>query len=201
VDNLIGDLLALFLGWMACYIAIILVGTILVKIIKGSSGSIKFLDRIMGGALGAAKGFLIIYLILCALVLFREPIHRVIPDKYLDLKGSRLAAFAEQHNLLSMIRMPDLDKLKELTQAFGDEDKRRVLMNDPALREIRQNKAFQRLMNDVEFHKAVDSKELSAILNNKSFREAINDPQIRKLLTTFDLNRASAHVERKGDGP
>jgi len=195
VETLIGDLLSLFLAWMACYLALILIGTILVKIIRGSSQSIKFLDRILGGGLGAIKGFLIVYLIACALVLLRDPLQKLIPDKYLDLKTSRLAVFAEQHNVFSMVGIPDVEKLKGLTQALGDKEKRRVLIHDPAMKEITQNKSFQRLMNDKEFQKAVDRKELSAILNNKSFREAMNDPQIRKLLSTLDLKSVAEAVD------
>jgi hypothetical protein len=166
---------------------LILVGTILVKIIKGSSESIKFLDRVLGGGLGAAKGFLIVYLIACALVLLREPLSELIPDKYLDLRASRLALFAEEHNVLTMIGIPNMDKLQELTQAFGDKNKRRVLIHDPAVKEIRKNKSFQRLMRDRAFQKAVEQQQWSAVVNNKSFREAINDPEIRRLLSTLDL--------------
>jgi uncharacterized membrane protein required for colicin V production len=195
VETLLGDLLSLFLAWVACYIALILVGTVLVRIIRGSSQSIKFLDRIMGGGLGAVKGFLIVYLIACALVLLREPLKELVPNKYLDLRTSRLAVFAEQHNVFSMIGIPDVDKLKGLTLALGDKEKRRVLINDPATKEIRQNKSFKRLMNDKEFQKAVDRKELSAILNNKSFRDAMNDPQIRKFLSTLDLKSVAEAVD------
>jgi uncharacterized membrane protein required for colicin V production len=195
VDNAVGDLLSLFLGWVACYIAIILIGTIVARIIKKSSGSIKVLDRVLGGGLGSAKGFLIVYLIACALVLLREPLEELIPKKHFDLKASRLAAFAEQHNVLSRFGMPDMDKLKELTSAFEDTKRRRALLNDPAMRELKQNEAFQRLMNDKAFHKAVNERQLSAIVNNKSFREAINDPQIRKLLSTVDLQELSKVVD------
>jgi uncharacterized membrane protein required for colicin V production len=187
VDTLAGDLLSMFLAWVGCYIVLILAGTILVKIIKGSSESIKFLDRILGGGLGAAKGFLIVYVIACALVLLRDPLQELIPNKYLDFETSRLAAFAEEHNILARIGIPDMDKLQELTQAFGDKHKRRVLVHDPAIREIRSNKAFQRLMKDRDFQKAVEQQQWSAIVNNKSFRQAINDPEIRKLLSTLDL--------------
>ena len=197
VDNAMGDLLALFLGWMACYIAIILVGTIIAKIIKKSSGSIKVLDRILGGGLGSAKGFLIVYLIACALVLLREPLEELIPKKHFDLKGSRLAAFAEEHNVLSRVGLPDLDKIKELTSAFENNKSRRALLNDPAMKELKQNKSFQRLMNDESFHKAVNERQLSAIMNNKSFREAINDPEIRKLLSTLDLEEISKIVDKQ----
>jgi len=195
VETLLGDLLSLFLAWVACYIALILIGTVLVRIIRGSSQSIKFLDRVMGGGVGAFKGFLIVYLIACALVLLREPLKELIPNQYPDLSTSRLAVFAEQHNVFSMIGLPDADKLKGLTLALGDKEKRHVLIHDPAIKEIKQNKAFKRLMNDKEFQKAVDRKELSAILNNKSFRDAMNDPQIRKFLSTLDLKSVAKAVD------
>jgi uncharacterized membrane protein required for colicin V production len=195
VDNIMGDLLSLFLGWMACYIAIILIGMVIARIVKKSSGSIKVMDRILGGGLGSAKGFLIVYLIACALVLLREPLEELIPKEHFDLQISRLAAFAEEHNVLSRIGMPDLDKLKELTSAFQNKKRRGALLNDPAMKDLKQNAAFQRLMNDEAFHRAVKERQLSAIMNNKSFREAINDPQIRKLLSTLDLEKISKVVD------
>ena len=197
VDSLMGDLLSLFLGWVAVYIAIVLIGTLVVKIIRRSSRSVSFLDRILGGALGSAKGFLIVYLIACALVLLRDPLNHVLPKRHLDLKGSRLAAFAEQHNVLSRIGFPDLDKLKELTSAFGGDKTHRARLSDSVVKELRQNEAFQRLMKDKTFHKAVDDRQLSALLNNPSFRAAMNDPQIRKLLSSLDLESISKAVDRE----
>ncbi len=196
IDNLMGDLLSLFLGWIACYIAIILIGTIVAKILKKSSDSIKFMDRVMGGALGSAKGFLIVYLIACALVLLREPLQRVVPNEYLDFKDSRLAAFAEEHNIFSRIAVPNLDKLEGVTTALSDKKTRSELLNDPAMRELKRNKAFQRLINDKEFQRAVNSRQVSAILNNPSFRAAMNDPQLRKLLSSLDLNRVRETLDR-----
>lgn len=197
VGTLSADFLSLFLAWVACYIALILIGTLLVKIVRGSSESIKFLDRILGGGLGAAKGFLIVYLIACALVLLREPLQKLMPERLLDLEASRLARFAEEHNIFTLVGMPDLDKLKELMQAFGDAGRRRALIQDPAMMQIRQNEAFQRLMKDKDFQKALERKQLSAIVNNRSFREAIHDPELRKMLSTLDLKGLSEAVDRE----
>ncbi len=197
VDTLMGDLLSLFLGWVACYIAIILVGTIIARAIKKSSGSIKALDRVLGGGLGSAKGFLIVYLIACGLVLLREPIEDLVPKEYFDLKGSRLAAFAEEHNVLTRVGIPDLEKLQGLATAFRNKQQRRALLKDPAMKDLRRNKAFQRLLKDKDFQRAVNEKQLNAILNNPSFRAAINDPEIRKMLTTLDLERISELANTK----
>lgn len=197
VDTLMGDLLSLFLGWVACYIAIILIGTIVARAIRKSSSSIKALDRILGGGLGSAKGFLIVYLIACGLVLLRAPIENLVPKKYFDLKDSRLAGFAEEHNVLSRVGIPDLDKLKELTSAFGDKKKRRALLDDPAVKGLKKNKAFQRLMHDKAFQRSVNEKQLNTILHNPSFRAAINDPEIRKMLSTLDLERIAELANTK----
>lgn len=201
-DSLAVDLLSLFLGWLACYILIVLIGTVIARIIKHSSGSIKLLDRVLGGALGSAKGFLIVYLTACALVLLREPIERHVPKKYIDLQGSRLAAFAGEHNLFSRIGVPYLEDLRELTSAFGDRSKRSELRKDPAIRELEQNRSFQRLLNDPSFRQAVEEKQLSAILNNPSLRAAMNDPQLRGLLSSLDLEKITKAVrEIEGDRP
>jgi len=191
VENLMGDLLSLFLGFLASYIAILLTGKIVVRVIRNASGSIKILDRMLGGGLGAAKGFLIVYLIACAIVLLRGPLQNLLPEKTLDLQNSRLAAFAEQHNVLARIGIPNPDKLKEITSAAGDAQRRPEFLRRPEMNQLKQNQTFQRLMNDKDFQEAVDRKHWSAILNNRNFREAINDPEIRKILSTLDLKGLS----------
>jgi uncharacterized membrane protein required for colicin V production len=191
VDSIAGNLLSLLLGWIGCYIAIIVIGTIVVRILKNSSDSIKLLDRFLGGALGSVKGLLIVYLLACALVLLRAPLQEFVPEKQLDLKESRFAAFAERHNVFSRIALPEVDKLKELTAAFDNQEGHRALLDDRTIMALRRNQAFQRLMKDEAFHKAVSERQLDAILNNPSLRAAMNDPEIRKILSTLDLERIS----------
>ncbi len=190
-DHLALDLLSLFLGWVACYIAILLIGTVFARILRQSSTSIRFLDRILGGALGSAKGFLIGYLIACALVLLREPLDKIVPAKHLDPKDSRLAAFAERHNVFSRFGIPYLEDLKALASAFRDRTKHRALLEDPAVKDLERNEAFRRLMSDPAFRKAVEEKQWGAILNNPSLRAAINDPQVRTLLSSLEKKRVS----------
>ena len=77
----------------------------------------------------------------------------------------------------------------------GGDDELLALLEDPAMKELKQNKSFQRLMNDKAFQKAVNDKQLSAIVHNPSFRAAINDPQLRKRLSTLDLEEISKVVD------
>jgi uncharacterized membrane protein required for colicin V production len=190
-DHLALDLLSLFLGWVACYIAILLIGTVFARILQQSSTSIRFLDRILGGGLGSAKGFLIGYLIACALVLLREPLDNILPSKHLDLSDSRLAAFAGQHNVFSRVGIPYLEELKELASALHDRERQGALLQDPAVKELERNAAFRRLMSDPAFRKAMEERQWGAILNNPSLRAAINDPQVRRLLSSIDTKGVS----------
>ena len=93
--------------------------------------------------------------------------------------------------------MPSMDKLRELTQAFDDKNKRRILADDPAIKEIKKNEAFQRLMKDTDFQTAAEQKQWGAILNNESFRKAVNDPEIREFLSNMDLK---SHFDKVDGG-
>ena len=187
VDNLFGDVLSLVLAWIVCYLALVITGRILLRLIRGSSTSLKFLDRILGGVLGGVKGALIVYLLVCAVLFLEKHLDKVVPAEYLDLKDSRVAAFAKDYNLLSVTGLPDVDKLRELATGLDSEKQRLILLKDPEIKKIRENAAFRKLQEDPEFKQAVAEKNFSEILQNKNFRQAINDPEIRRFLSTVDV--------------
>ena len=187
VDTLFGDVLSLIVAWIGCYLVLVVAGKILIRLIRGSSTSLKSLDRILGGLLGGFKGALIVYLLVCVVLFFGKPLEQVVPAEYLDLKDSRVAAFAKEFNVVSLLDLPDVDKLQELAAGFENDEKRKALLNDPGIRKIQQNPAFQNLIEDPEFKQALAGENIPEILQNKSFRDAINDPEIRRFLSKLDI--------------
>jgi len=196
VDSLFGDMLSLFLAWLASYVVLIIVGSIIARIIRGSSKSLKFLDRVLGGALGALKGALIVYLVVCAILMFREPLESIVPSEYLDLEESQVAAFAKDNNILTRLDLPSAESLKEIpaarnlgeiVNALGNEEQKEALARDPGVKKILRTPAFQKLKEDPELLRAVSEKDFSAILQNENVRRVFNDPEIRKLLSEVDL--------------
>lgn len=187
VDSGLGHMLSLFLAWLASYVVLILIGAIVARIIRGSSKSLKFLDRVLGGVLGGLKGALIVYLAVCAILVFQKPLEKFISPDYLELKGSRLAAFARDNNILQRLDLPDAGKLSDVVSALANEKQRKTLARDPIIKKIQQTPVFQELLQDSDFTKAASEKNLGKILKNKGFQKAVNDPEIRKLLSEVDL--------------
>ncbi len=96
-----GNALTLLLGWLLGYLAIIVAGSILLRIVRGSSKTISGLDRVLGAALGTLKGGLIIYAVICVLLFFEKPMEKLLPELIEEMNRSRIAAFSGEHNLLS----------------------------------------------------------------------------------------------------
>ena len=196
-EGLFVDLISLFIAWVGCYFGIVLAGTVLIKLVRGTSRSLKSMDRLLGGLLGGIKGCLIVYVIVSGLILLNAPLNNIIPEKYIDPKDSQVVAFVEEFNLFSMIGMPNVEKLGDLAVVWNDKDKNQLLKDYPALKNIEANPAFQQLMDDKAFEKAVYEKRFDDILKNRNFQKLINDPAIRKLLSGIDLDAISKEIETK----
>jgi len=184
VETLLGDALSLTLAWLGCYIVLALAGRILVRLLRGSSHSIRFFDRLLGFFLGGAKGLLAVYLMACVLATFRGPIEKTGLGGKLGLRDSRVVDAAVGFNLLSLTSLPDMDKLRELTAALGDPVRKQTLIGDPRIRNLQQNPAFQQLLTDGEFQEAAGQK-FGELVRNKRFRQALKDAQIRELLSKW----------------
>jgi membrane protein required for colicin V production len=185
VNNLLGSLLSLVLAWLASYIVLALAGRILVRILRGSSGGIRFVDRVLGGILGGAKGALVAYLAACVLLTLREPMEKTDLVKFLDLNSSRVVATVSEYNVLWMTSLPDVSRLSEMVANLHDPEKKDKLLHDPRINGLRDNSAFQRLLQDAEFQKAAAEKKFDQLLRNQSFSQALKDVQIREFLAKW----------------
>ena len=123
VETFPGSLLTMGLAWLLGYLLILLAGMILVRILRGSSRTLSILDRILGGALGALKGALVAYFLICVLLLFEDPLREHVPELPRQLEASRVARFVRDHNVLKGLNFswedtslpaPVVDRLKKI---------------------------------------------------------------------------------------
>ena len=204
VDTLLGDALSLVVAWLGCYLVLTLAGKIFVRFLRSSSKSIRFLDRLMGGLLGGAKGLLIVYLLACLLVTFREPAEKTPLAGVLDLKRSQVLDAAARFNVMSLTSLPDMDKLRDLAGSLGDPDRRKALLADPRMHGLQENRALQQLLEDAEFKKAAAEKKFGEMVQNRNFRQALKDGQIREFLSRWippERPKAPAAPEHEGPTP
>jgi len=100
VDGFPGHFLVLGLGWLAGYLLLLLAGMLVLRAVRAATSSIRVPDRILGGALGALKGGLIVFGAVTALLLFDEPIGKFLPEFAQEMKTSRVAAALRGNNPL-----------------------------------------------------------------------------------------------------
>jgi uncharacterized membrane protein required for colicin V production len=125
-------------------------------------------DRLGGAGLGAAKGALRVFVGLCAVVSFEEPMNKAGLDASQRLSGSRLAELARRHNLFDAVKLPELEAAKKLAEARSDPKALQALLGDPKIQELLANPAFKsdprvkKLLDDPALAKKLEELERQA---------------------------------------
>jgi membrane protein required for colicin V production len=142
-------------------------------------------NRALGGALGAGKAAAGLFVALCALVFFEEPLARAGAGLADQAKGSRAMALAREHNLFDSLRLPALDGLRK---ALADKDPKalRKLLDDPQLKSILKDPRLKELMADPALKKALASGNPAVLLQDPKIRELLSDPALAQRLAELE---------------
>jgi uncharacterized membrane protein required for colicin V production len=108
-----GNVLVVMLAWLAGYVAVLLMGKILLRVVRGANPSLGVSDRFLGGMFGAVKGGMIVFVLVSFVLFLEDPVSKLLPEFSQELKCSRVALFVKQHDLLSPWVRKLEDKVKE----------------------------------------------------------------------------------------
>lgn len=159
------------------------VGRLFIATITSFSESIEDIDMMLGGILGFIKGFLIVYLVLCALVYAEQPLGSAIPALGRQMESSYTIAAARHVNIITQLRYPELDDLRDAMVAAGDgEDADR----NEALARLMENEDFQSLVADEDMRQAAADKDYSYMLSDERVLRLLADEDFRTVLTETD---------------
>src|SRR5690606_5106672 len=132
---------------------------------------------------GFIKGFLIVYLVLCALVYAEQPLGSAIPALGRQMESSYTIAAARHVNIITQLRYPELDDLRDAMVAAGDgEDADR----NEALARLMENEDFQSLVADEDMRQAAADKDYSYMLSDERVLRLLADEDFRTVLTETD---------------
>jgi len=145
-------------------------------------------DRWAGLALGAAKVFVMLYLVLCVAVLAEKPLARSLGRQARVLRQSRLAALARRHNLLAGLHLPVVGNLEGLTRLASDPALQRKAARDPRVRRLLEHPQVRALAGDRALQAAARRNDISALLANPRLNRLLQDPEIHRLLQEIDLS-------------
>jgi len=108
-----GNVLVVVLAWFAVYVAVLLMGKILLRVVRGANPSIGVSDRFLGGMFGAVKGGLIVFVLVWFVLFVEDPVSKLLPEFSRELKCSRVALFVKTHDLLFFWVRKIEDKVRE----------------------------------------------------------------------------------------
>jgi len=144
-------------------------------------------DRPAGALLGAAKTFLVLYVLLCAVVLVEKPLNRALGSSKRLMAKSAMADMAREHNILSGLHLPAVGNVAALGKVAKDPRFREKVMRDPKVRRLLEHPKIEALTRDRALQSAAQRNDIAAIMANPRLNAVLDDPQVQKLLEDIDL--------------
>jgi uncharacterized membrane protein required for colicin V production len=139
-------------------------------------------DRLIGLALGGAKGALLGWVVLSVALAFEEPLAKAGFDLEKKTKDSHAAAFTRGHNLFDSLKMPAMESAKKFAALQGNPQALQEMLNDPKARELLDNPEIKKALNDPELRRLAQSGNPAAILQDPRVKKMLEDPEIAKKL-------------------
>ena len=195
VPSLVGSLIGTGLAFILLYAIFSTVGWVLLRRWERSrmkdeedKPRRRTWERAAGAALGGAKVFLVLYLILCVAVLAEKPISKILGSRSRALNESVMAGLARDHNMLSGLHLPLVGDMANLGKIATDPKIHERVAKDPKMQEILAHPKIRRLMADPALVSAAQRNDIASILANPRLNAALEDPEVRKLLSEVDLS-------------
>ena len=195
VPTLVGSLIGTGLAFILLYAILSTVGWILLRRWERKRAKDeedkpirRTWERAAGAALGGAKVFLVLYLILCVAVLAEKPLAQVLGSRSRALNDSIMAGFARNHNMLSGLHLPLVGDMANLGKIATDPKIHERVAKNPKMQEILAHPKIRRLLNDPALMSAAQRNDIASILANPRLNAALEDPEVRKLLSEVDLS-------------
>jgi hypothetical protein len=195
VPSLVGSLIGTGLAFILLYAILSTVGYVFLrrwerKRVKDDEDKPRrrTWERAAGAALGGAKVFLVLYLVLCVAVLAEKPVSQVLGRRSRVLSESAMAGFARNHNMLSGLHLPVVGDMANLGKIASDPKIHERVARDPNMQKVLAHPKIQRLLDDPGLVSAARRNDIASILSNPRLNAALEDPEVRKLLSEIDLS-------------
>jgi uncharacterized membrane protein required for colicin V production len=187
---MVGMLLGPAAAFFFLYVLFSILGWVVVRRIRAASektgGQSRLWDRLLGVLLGATKGFLILFILLCALVLLEKPLAKT-RGQTVDLKGSWIAGMAAKHNLIAKMDLPVIGNVEGFSKLANDPSYREKVLSDPKIKRLLDHPAMQGLFNDPAVMNAAKSSDITELLYNPHLNRTLQDPELRELLSGIKI--------------
>ena len=174
--------------------------TLLTDPIASKSGIFYWLDKLLGGGLGFAKGLLTGY-VLCGAIVYLD--HMGWENSFARAVEGSLAASVYQTAFDPVLEsypayrvVKSAEELKAVVDVVREDPQRaRILTEHPELGPLRNDPHVQELAADPELRAAFEQRQVSKILMNDKVQAALHDPAFREKVAAIDWEAVRADVE------
>lgn len=174
--SVVADVAAYFLAVTLLYTSILAVGWLVIRMMRSASPTLGSLDRAGGAGIGALKAAVLAYVILWGCLLLAGPMERLDPEDRLHLRDGYATRWAEEADLLSPWRLPELEELHRMVEvgaAAREHDAQELVRSF--------GKAADLLRRD-DVRELVGDEELVEAARDNRWAQTLGDPRVRELL-------------------
>ncbi|MBN2494972.1 MAG: CvpA family protein [Deltaproteobacteria bacterium] len=144
----------------------------------------------LGAVFGGAKAFAILFVMLCAIVLFDSQggkIRHAIRSAGMGYEKSVAVRFARENNLLAGLHLPVVGDLATVVELNRKPELRKKALADPNVQKLLDHPRVKALLNDRKIIELSKNRDVSALLGHPKVNALLEDAEIQKLLGEIDL--------------
>jgi membrane protein required for colicin V production len=162
-------------GWV---VAALLAGAVL-RAVQGEAQRPGWFDRLLGALVGAAKGGLVAWVLLALLALMGGRL--AIGSLLIESRGSRAAALAARHDLLSLAGHRAARSAQRLVEIWRDPVRRERLLRDPGWSRLLEKSGLKELLDRSASGAGKAADEAAGAAREKA-EGLLADPDLKALL-------------------
>lgn len=158
------------------YIVLAIAGWLFVRAMWAASDGLTLLDRTGGGVLGLLKATILVYFLVAAVAMIKEPLAEVDEKDVLHIQDSRMLAWVERYNVVVPWRFGDLQRLHQAMRV------RAALDNPKIARTVRRHGSASDFLKSDKIRKLVDDGGLVEAAQSGAYYRTLADDRARAYL-------------------
>ncbi len=188
------------------YFAVSFSGSLAIRTLRMVSKTLSSMDRLIGLALGTAKGLIVCYIIASVFLVALVPIEKRDPKDEFHIRDGQVLPFAQKHSILLPWQFPSVRRFHQMVR-FADWVKREKLQSrfrdNSRIGEVLQHKEIKELLADEGIVSAAKKNFYPQTLSDERVRKYLNDKANLKKLNAveWDVLNEEEKVEEKEATP
>jgi uncharacterized membrane protein required for colicin V production len=195
------EVVSYFVGATLLYVTVVAAGWLTIRAMRAASENLNKLDRTAGAAVGAVKATLLVYILLSGVLLLWSPLKDVDPADELHLRDGYATATAEEYDVLSPWRLPELNSLHRMLRV-GDAVRdgghaAELRERDEGAADVLRREAVEELLEDDALVEAAARDQYATTLADPRVRRLLQDDEFVDELSAVDWEKLEGGFEEQ----